>query len=153
MTDRRPSCGVASAQSLKPWLSRRRSARLGARFQGTNVAPTAAGKRFGPGPGSKPGDITVAITASAAAAALRAETDERLTKRSTQRVVPAAERERVAALSYGGVSPLGTPDRSPKFFLPFLLPLVFALVAAARRVEDNDAAAAAEPGRPEDRPG
>src|SRR6185369_3638164 len=42
MTERRPSCGVASAQSLNPWLSRLRSGRLGARFQGTNVAPTAS---------------------------------------------------------------------------------------------------------------
>jgi hypothetical protein len=132
------------------------------------AAPTGAPFRAAPRPERR--DITAAAAAIAqlapvappevaalvvpkpkAEAARRAATHERLTGHVKHRAAPAAER--VAELSYGGITPLGAPDRTPKVLLLFLLPFVFAFAAAARRVEDEDRVAAAEPGRPEGRPG
>jgi hypothetical protein len=134
------------------------------------LGPAATDAPFRAAPDAERPDITAAAVATAqlapvappavaalvvpkpkAEAARRAATHERLTKHVKHRAAPVSER--AAVLSYGGITPLGAPDRSSKILLLFLLPFVFAFAAAARRVEDEDRAAAAEPGRPEGRPG
>jgi hypothetical protein len=84
-------------------------------------------------------------------AARRAQAQERLKRRAAQQAAPI--RDRAAPLAYAGVSPLGAPDRSFKLVFLFLLPFAFALVDAARRIGGEERPAAADPGRPEGRPG
>jgi hypothetical protein len=142
---------------------------IGGFAEGATIGSPANGAPFRSASSIEPGDITAAAGAIAsgapvaaefaalavprpkAEAARRAETHERLTKHVKHRAAPA--NERFVALTFGGATPLAPPDKDFKILLLFLLPFVFALAAAARRVEDEDRAAAAEPGRPEGRPG
>ena len=143
---------------------------IGGLAEGATVGSPAKGVRFGSTAGKERRDITAAAGAIAsvtpaeaetiaalavpkpkAEAARRAETHERLTKHVKHKAAPA--NERFVAITYRRVTPLGAPDKDFKLLLLFLLPFVFALAAAARRVEDDDRAADAEPGRPEGRPG
>jgi hypothetical protein len=84
-------------------------------------------------------------------AARRAQAQEQLKKRAAQQAAPI--RDRATALSYAGMTPLGAPDRSFKLYFLFLIPFAFALVDAARRVLGEQTPTAADPGRPEERPG
>jgi hypothetical protein len=142
---------------------------IGGFAEGATLGSAANGVPFGPMSRNARRDITAAARAIAsvapvpaefaalavprpkAEAARRAETHERLTKHVKHKAAPA--NARFVAITFGGVTPLGPPDKDFKILLLFLLPFVFALAAAARRVEDEDRAAAAEPGRPEGRPG
>ena len=82
-------------------------------------------------------------------AAKRAKAQEQL--KQPQKAAP--KDERAAALGYAGVSPLATPDKSSKLFFLYLIPFAFALVDAARRVLGEQTPTAADPGRPQERPG
>jgi hypothetical protein len=83
-------------------------------------------------------------------AAKRAKAQEQL-KQAPHKAAP--KDERAAALGYAGVSPLAAPDKSSKLFFLYLIPFAFALVDAARRVLGEQRPTAADPGRPEERPG
>jgi hypothetical protein len=82
-------------------------------------------------------------------AAKRARAQEQL--KQPQKAVP--KDERATALGHAGLSPLAAPDKSSKLFFLYLIPFAFALVDAARRVLGEQTPTAADPGRPEERPG
>jgi hypothetical protein len=82
-------------------------------------------------------------------AAKRARAQEQL--KQPQKAVP--KDERATALGHAGLSPLAAPDKSSKLFFLYMIPFAFALVDAARRVLGEQTPTAADPGRPEGRPG
>ena len=84
-------------------------------------------------------------------AARRAQAEEQLKQRAAEKASPI--RDRATTLAYAGATPLGAPDRGFKLHFLFLLPFAFALADAARRVVGDQQPAAADPGRPEGRPG
>lgn len=133
---------------------------LGSAARGMPFGPTAGeGSRRDAAPSALAAAAPVtpeAIEALAAPrpaveAARRAQAAERLKQRAALKSAPI--RDRATTLASAGVTPLGAPDRSFKLFFLFLLPFAFALVDAARRVVGEQHPAAADPGRPKERPG